>query len=822
MYLSRVELPFGISSLIWTNRKADELTLYIPIMKHRTFIAPLLVVASLTSHGELVINEIMQSNIDCVMDDLNEFPDSWVELYNSGSETVELSGYKIGVKSEKKAYRLPSRRISPGTYVTVWCDKSATGLHTDFRLESGKDGAVYLYKDGVAIDKLEGLSKQPAPNVAYGRVTDGAAEWGYQARPTPGSANTGEICRDILPAPVFSISGGVVTDAFTLDITVPDGAPEGTVVRYTVDGKEPTRSSRGGGIGLRIDKTTTVRAVLVCDGYLSPRSTTQSYIFSSRDMTLPVISMVTDPDYFYDSTIGIYVAGKDQNHPNYKKDWRRPVNFELFMKPGEEAVLNQLCETRVKGGASRDNPLKSLVVYANKRFGTKRLDYEFFPDDAPGLTDWKSIDLRNAGNDFDYLYFRDALIQRVMGRHTDLDWQPWQPAVFMVNGEYKGILNIRPRSNEDHIYTFYDGLEDIDMFENWWELKEGTRDNLDAFTAFYTEEGHTIDEYERVMDTGEFANLMIMNIIFNNRDFPGNNIVMWRPTAEGGRWRWIAKDTDFGLGLYYKTPEFNTLEWLYTPGYDPDADWANKEEHTRLFRRLMDVPEFRDDFIDRCAVYMGDFLSARAVNAEIDEMHKVIKSEYTYHRALFNPWWPNYGEELSYAKRWMEQRVPYFYGAISDFFKLGKSIPLKIDLDRTDDIRLAINGIELCGRGFDGQFFAGRRLSVTGESSDPSLEVVGWQVKVIDESGEHITEYSGPELSIDLPLCREIIVNSKLGESGIDNLKADSLDQSRPIDLYDLSGRFLGQYVSVADIDVKPGIYVVRQGSNGFKHIVRQ
>ena len=29
-----------------------------------------------------MINELMQSNIDCVMDDINEFPDSWVELYN--------------------------------------------------------------------------------------------------------------------------------------------------------------------------------------------------------------------------------------------------------------------------------------------------------------------------------------------------------------------------------------------------------------------------------------------------------------------------------------------------------------------------------------------------------------------------------------------------------------------------------------------------------------------------------------------------------------------------------------------------------------------
>ena len=28
----------------------------------------------------VVINELMQSNIDCYMDDMKEFPESWVEL----------------------------------------------------------------------------------------------------------------------------------------------------------------------------------------------------------------------------------------------------------------------------------------------------------------------------------------------------------------------------------------------------------------------------------------------------------------------------------------------------------------------------------------------------------------------------------------------------------------------------------------------------------------------------------------------------------------------------------------------------------------------
>ena len=70
-------------------------------------------------------------------------------------------------------------------------------------------------------------------------------------------------------------------------------------------------------------------------------------------------------------------------------------------------------------------------------------------------------------------------------------WQAWQPAIVYINGIYKGILNIRERSNADNIYTHYNGLEDIDMIENWGELKEGTWDNYDAFRAFYTEHGHT-------------------------------------------------------------------------------------------------------------------------------------------------------------------------------------------------------------------------------------------------------------------------------------------------------------------------------------------
>ena len=108
----------------------------------------------------------MQSNIDCVMDDLNEFPDSWVELYNSGSTAVNLNQYSLGDSNNAgQAWPLDNFTLSPQQYTLVYCDKVGKGMHTDYRLESGKGCAVYLFKDGAVVDKISDFKKQPAPNV---------------------------------------------------------------------------------------------------------------------------------------------------------------------------------------------------------------------------------------------------------------------------------------------------------------------------------------------------------------------------------------------------------------------------------------------------------------------------------------------------------------------------------------------------------------------------------------------------------------------------------------------------------------------------------
>ena len=759
--------------------------------------------------GQLRINELMQSNIDCIMDDLNDFPDSWVELYNSGPTPVNLRRYKLGLTNDvNTAWQLPLQVLEAGQFVIVCCDKEAQKLHTDFRLDSGKGGSVYLFFDNEVDDKCENIEKQPAPNISLGYKSETDLTWGYQYQPTPGAANCGTLCakKNFLSEPVFSEKGRVLTSAATLQLqlSLPAGSPEGATVRYTLDGSEPTASSPVYVTPITINKTATVRAKAFCDGYLSARSATQSYIFLGRDMTLPVISLVMDQRYWDDPQLGIITNNTSEN----RVDWRRPVNIEYFETPNSDSKLNQLGETRVQGGASRGAKLKSLAVYANKRFGEKRLAYEFFPDQRPGDTEFKSLVLRNAGNDFDYLLMRDAVIQRTVAQHVDLDWQAWRPSIVFENGVYKGILNIRERSNEDNIYTHYNKLEDLDMIENWYELKEGDWENFNRFKAFYQETGHTLAEYEQWMDCTEFANLMIMNLYYSNRDFPGNNIVLWRPRTADGRWRFIAKDTDFGLGLYGHPSNYNTIAWINNHNYDSSANWANGENETMLFRHLMDDATFRQMFLERAAVYMGDFLNERGTRAVWDPMVEMIKQEFPYHKKAVNGW-INYDNELKNARQWVAERTAYFYQQLADFYHCGTPTILIVNKavpsDKLADVTVSMNGIPLSQSVFDGKFYAGSEVVLRAEGGQQPVKA--WRIIQVNNNGSQSENVvNGEQYTFTMPSCKSLIVNALFETSGIRTITTSD----QPSDAwFTLDGRRLNGRPQ------QPGLYI-----NGGRKVV--
>ncbi len=673
--------------------------------------------------AEVRINEVMQSNVGGVVDDLNEFPDSWVELYNDGESAVDLDGYSVSKKKNfAKSYRLPAVQLQPHAYLLVYCDKEAVDLHTDFRLTTDKPSCLFLFRtDGTVADSV-GLPAMLAPNVPYCRLPDASGVWTYCKQPTPGAANKGMGINSLVGRPLFSVAGGIKEEAFELRLELPAGAAKHAYICYTTDGSEPTSKSLRYSQPLSVGQTTVVRAKTFSPEEGDSPTETHSYLFLNRRQTLPVVSLVTDSAYFYDNELGICTKGTyGTTHPNsvpevtvfgranYYYGWSRPVNVEYFPVGAGAAAVNQLAETKVSGKAGRRKPMKSLVLKTGKRFGKSRFDYPFF-EDKSWQEEFKSVALRNSGQDAFYTYFRDAFAQLSFARHTSIDYQSYQPVVLFLNGNYMGLRNLRERSNDDYLKANYPDLGDFDLIEGFGgTVKSGDSTAFCHFREVYTDSASTYAQLDSLMDIDEFLDYFILYVLYCNTDFPGNNVLMWKTPQT--KWRWLAKDFDSAMGVVKSPNTLNYLNYiLRVPPY-LDRGAFNAEASCALFRKMMSFPQFSQTFIDRAAVYMGTFASVGRLNALIDSLAANIDYEMPFFAEIRTKDEMEWAYSVSALKNWVDGRIPYFYSDLSRFFEMGRLVPLKINTSGY----AFFNNVPLEGGNFDGYFFAGRRIHLSAK-----------------------------------------------------------------------------------------------------------
>lgn len=682
----------------------------------------------------LCINEVMQSNIDNLFVE-QDFPDSWLELYNPTDNDIDIWHYYLSLENSiAGAYQIVGAHpiVPAHGHLVVCCDKVGNKLHTDFRIDSGK-GAVYLFhRNGTLLDNVT-LAKMPAANVAYCRVTDAADNWQYAVTPTPGATNNSVCSAQLLPDPVFSVTGGVMSSPVSVVVSKPEGSyPEDTRLYVTTDGSEPTVDSpTDDSFIFNISTTTVIRAKLISANALTPRSVTQSYIYHPRETTLPIISLVTDDSYLYGDEIGILStnvrAGAKQ--ANYLFDWRRPINVEMYdTKNGSTLLMNQLTETALSGGASRGNIQKSMKLYANKRFGAKRFAGNFW-DDKPGVSESKSFIIRNGGNNCNGARVNDAVVQTLFGKHVqNLDWQAYRPVIVYINGVYKGEYGMRERSNEDYVAANYDGLEDIENVDQTAYYNAASRNNtlFQDFYDVYTSEDVTYADLAEKMDVDNFMGALIAEMYSGNNDWPHNNVSMWRPTEDGGKWRWILKDMD---KITTTEVGYNMFEYLFVEnGSSTESKDGSRYGHVppsrALYKKMMSYPEFYNAFIDRYSTYLGDFLKPEVCIALIDKYGAEIADEIvpTFEANENMSTLEKYNTSVNTLKTYMQQRPAIVYQQMADYFNLGTVIPLKIAANGQD---VRINNVGLTEGDFDGAYFSNRQLTLSTGASN-----YGWKLYV--------------------------------------------------------------------------------------------
>ncbi len=666
----------------------------LSVMVKKFYFGLMMIMMCVYAHASIVINELMPKNVTYKVDDTYQFS-GWAELYNNGAEDVDISLYFFS-----DSLPLPTKWqinknviLKPGDYVVVYFDANEENdpLHANFKLPARK-GCLYLSDEkGSVIDKMR--YDTTYRNISYGRIVDGQEKLGYFLKATPAASNASNSVATVkTEAPQFNIKPGFYQSTQNVEISAADKSAK---IYYTTNGDEPTTNSKLYTGSISISHNTPLRAIAVKDGEMSSDVTTGTYFINETVNKLPIVSIVSDSLLLYGDELGLLVAGVNGKDPvpdycsgpdkfaNYWNDWDRPCNFELFDQ-GKTERLNQELKIGNFGACSRTKYIKSIKVNAGRVYGPKELNYSIFSE-KPNLQ-WKSVVLRNSGNDYGRSYLRDGFMQTLLIGQLDIDHQAYQPSMVFINGKFYGMLNIRERTNKDFIWSNY-GLDEDEFYINEGKhanepdskyndlllLAEYMNNLIKKKDTDSLNSQWTYDQIDRRIDMNEFLNYFMAEIYYNNTDWPGGNIKCWKKkgnTAQktDGKWRWILYDTDFGYSLYGANYSSNGM--------------VTATAHP-LFGKFIENELVKEKFLAKNCVHLATTFEPSRAKHILDSLVNNIKPDvdrYINKISSAGKIEANFESDINSMKTFAEKRPSYIFKRIAKYFSRD-TLPIRIYSD---------------------------------------------------------------------------------------------------------------------------------------------
>jgi len=611
-------------------------------------------------------------------------------------------------------------------------DVADINLHTNFKISSTGEILVLSSPSGAVQDSIS--TGTMLGDISRGRQPDGGTDWVFFGESTPGTANVTAGYSGVLEPPYVSLPGSPFSNPGT--ITMSTDTPDAEVY-YTTDGSYPDDSSQLYEGYIYVDDNTILRAIATKQGWLNSRPSTHSYLFDYTG-DLPVVSLSTNPEHFWDNDSGIYVMGPNASNQfpyfeaNFWQDWERPIHIEMF-EPDGELTFSIDAGVKIYGNFSRAFPQKSLTIFARSAYGYTSIDYQIFPE--KDIENFEAIILRNSGNDYDNTHFRDGLVS-ILADRAGATAQAYRPAVVYLNGEYWGIQNIREKINEHFLASrFSIDPENIDMLEGDNQVIHGDPahylDLLNFIEANDMTESENYSVVTSAMNVDNFIRYNITQIFVDNWDWPGNNIKYWRSRTPSGRWRWILFDADFAFGLF--TPDgyaHNMLQFATNPdgpsetiwGWDPW--WPNPPWSTFLLRTLLENESFKNDFINYFADHLNTTFRPDEILSVVDNITDELAGEMPEHTSRWDlnlAWWYN---NVNALRNFIFYRNAFMWSHIQSYFNLAGTYQLHLDMDGGSG-SININSINAYNFPWQGQYFDQIPIQIQAVPA-PGFQFVGW------------------------------------------------------------------------------------------------
>ena len=569
----------------------------------------------------VIISEIMASSAST---------SDWIELYNAGSQAVDLSGFGLSDKASRpRKWQFPEGTvIEPGQYLGVVCNGSdmvsGRRCYTSYNLSSDGGYSVVLSEpDGAVFDRV--YVPLQYQNLSYGRTADGKLR--YFTSPTPESANGGPAYYGRAPQPVYSTCGGLFNTGDVLQITL--SVPSGCQAYYTLDNTDADSSDTPYTGPITVSGTTVLRTRVYGEGYLESYMDAQSYLYdvNNADGTVYVVSLVSDPYNLTSDEAGIMVKGPNalsaypygsmNNGANFWMDWEREAHVEVF-NPDGSTLISQECGIKLHGQYSRAEAQKAFKVIARSEYGNNRFEAAIFSH--RDYTEYQSFLLRSSSEDGNKVRMRDAVLQ-MLARGTSVMYQETEVGVLYIDGRYWGHYNLRERICKSSICQFegWEGQEDdIDLVKANTNTMQGSNETFAELVAWVKNHNTNTDEAYALIDSRidirNYIEYMAIEMYTGNTDTL--NVKRYRNAKDDGKWRWVLFDLDWAFCV-----DTNSVaRWLKPGGMGN----GNRTDNS-LFIACMKNDRFRDEFLTYLGEQMATTFYPDHVLGLTQEMYNTIK-----------------------------------------------------------------------------------------------------------------------------------------------------------------------------------------------------
>jgi hypothetical protein len=594
-------------------------------------------------HGiPLIINEFMASNNSDsnIADPCGDY-DDWIEIYNPGSEPIDLAGmYLTDDLDDPTKWRFPSgypaqTTIPDDGFVVIWADEEQYEgpLHANFKLSAEGEELGLFNADGITqIDAI--TFDEQTTNISYGRYPHETDNFRFFSTPTPGAENSGAYLGEIEDVE-FSRERGFYNAGFTLTIAC---ATPGVSIYYTTDGRSPTIGEVNSPTSIRyttplsISSTKCVRAAAIRTGWMSSPIETHTYIFGASPAikAMLAVALVGDPTQtFYEpdgimAIVGGYYDGDgvwqssgpdSYNNPIHRGiAYERPVSFEIFNSP--DGNYQENCGIRVHGSEytrvrytrgddwSCNSNKFSFNLYFRNDYGDNRFEYPFFP--FIETERYKCIVLRGGHNDRCTPFVKDEWARRLFLEMGGIQLTGTFANLY-INGQQKNYFNPCARDDEEFFQEWYGSDNDFDVI-----TQSGVRDGDSVAWNNLVNYANTHDlsnnaDYEYVaarFDIPTFIDFLILEIHIGNFDWPGNNWTIHRERTDAGVLRFTVWDAE---GLAETWIFGDNCEYCYKTAFEDFPTWTSPtglnnlswDPISQLYRALKANPNFRQLFADR-------------------------------------------------------------------------------------------------------------------------------------------------------------------------------------------------------------------------------